>query len=156
MTIPTTITEIGRASFNSCSNLTEVNYNAIDASKSNFYNGQNKVSPPFMDSNENLIINIGNDVKILPNHLFMSSNVKQVNIEEGLEKIGKQTFDGCINLTSVTIPTTVTEIGRYSFDSCSNLTEINYNAIDASESKFTYWDSEYRRNKSSITILGSK
>ena len=145
VTIPQNMQNIGLYSFARCPNLTLINYNAIDASESNFFDENNYVAPPFFGCNENLTVNIGSDVKVLPNYLFMSSNIKQINIEEGLEKIGKQTFYNCSNLESATIPTTVTEIGNYSFNKCSNLATINYNAIDASKSDFSYYDSATRK-----------
>ena len=156
ITLNQNIKSIGKSSFSNCYNLTTINYNAIDASESDFLNSNNTVTLPFKNTNENLIINIGSNVKVIPNYLFMASYAKKVNIEEGLEKIGHQAFYNCTKLEGITIPTTVIEIGRYSFNQCSNLTTINYNAIDASKSDFSYWDSEYRKNFSSITILGSK
>ena len=155
ITLNQNIKSIGKYSFYNCSNLKIINYNVIDASASNFING-GYVNPPFYGCNENLIINIGSNVKVIPNYLFMASYAKQVNIEDGLKEIGHQAFYECLNLKSITIPSTVTKIGRYSFNECSNLSEINYNVIDASKSDFTFYDSESRRNKSSVTILGSK
>ena len=38
--------------------------------------------------------------------------------------IGKQAFDGCKNLTSITVPDSVTSIGTYAFRLCTNLTSI--------------------------------
>jgi hypothetical protein len=45
-------------------------------------------------------------------------------IEEGVVSIGKNAFEDCTNLKSVTIPNSVTSIGDYAFLGCSSLTSI--------------------------------
>jgi hypothetical protein len=48
--------------------------------------------------------------------------LKRIILPDGLERIAASTFDGCINLESITIPSSVTYIGQYAFRSCSSLT----------------------------------
>ena len=50
--------------------------------------------------------------------------IKAVNIEQGVENIGNEAFDGCSSLTSVTIPNSVKTIGDFAFDGCSSLTSV--------------------------------
>ena len=57
-------------------------------------------------------------------HTYASS-IKSVKIEEGVTRIGKGAFYGCINLTQITIPSSVTSIGDAAFYSCSSLTEVH-------------------------------
>ena len=102
--------------------------------------GEIRVQSPFWGVNENLTVNIGNRVKIIPNYIFVGTSVKTLNLNEGLEEIGVQAFQDCENLLSITIPSSVKELGVLCFSFCSNLSEINYNAIDASASNFDIED----------------
>jgi hypothetical protein len=52
------------------------------------------------------------------------SNIKTVDIKEGVTSIGRIAFEVCYNLTSITLPESVTSIGNYAFGSCRNLTSI--------------------------------
>jgi hypothetical protein len=50
------------------------------------------------------------------------SNIKTLDIQQGVTTIGEYAFYGCSGLTSVAIPNSVTSIGIYAFSSCSGLT----------------------------------
>ena len=52
------------------------------------------------------------------------SQIKEVEIGEGVVKILYGAFKGCTGLTSVTIPDSVTEIGEDAFEGCTGLTSI--------------------------------
>ena len=52
------------------------------------------------------------------------SNIKSVEIEEGVTSIGRYAFYNCSGLTSVTIPNSVTSIGSEAFYGCSGLTGV--------------------------------
>ena len=49
------------------------------------------------------------------------SNLKEVVLNEGLQKIGWAAFLRCILLTSIKLPSTVTEVGAYAFADCIDL-----------------------------------
>ncbi len=53
-----------------------------------------------------------------------SSQIKTVEIRQGVTSIGNFAFYSCYNLTSVTIPAGVTSIGNYAFRGCSRLTSV--------------------------------
>ena len=53
-----------------------------------------------------------------------NSNIKLVDIENGVTSIGNGAFGDCISLTSVTIPDSVTSIGNGAFSSCTSLTNL--------------------------------
>ena len=57
--------------------------------------------------------------------LYLNGNlVKNLNIPEGVTRIGYCAFYGCSAITSVTIPGSVTTIETYAFDGCSGLTSV--------------------------------
>ena len=51
-------------------------------------------------------------------------DIKKVEIEEGITRIGDDAFFKCENLKNITIPESVTSIGNNTFGICSNLTDI--------------------------------
>ncbi len=61
-----------------------------------------------------------------------------VVIPQGVTAIGKDAFENCKNLTSVTIPDGVTSIGNYAFARCTSLTNvvIPYGVTSIGESAF--------------------
>lgn len=52
--------------------------------------------------------------------------IKILVIEEGITRVGGQTFMGAVNLKSVVIADSVTEIGFRAFGSCKSLTDITF------------------------------
>lgn len=53
-----------------------------------------------------------------------SSKIKHLIVEEGVYRIGKNTFAWCTNLTSVTLPESLLGIDSQAFARCENLTSI--------------------------------
>lgn len=56
---------------------------------------------------------------------FTEMEVKKVVVEDGVTRIGTDTFYNCTNLERITISNTVTYIGSNSFYNCASLTYIN-------------------------------
>lgn len=52
------------------------------------------------------------------------SLIRNAVIEDGITNISAWTFEGCINLESVTIPESIVEIGRYAFSFCSRVESV--------------------------------
>ncbi|MBR2732086.1 MAG: leucine-rich repeat protein, partial [Clostridia bacterium] len=48
-----------------------------------------------------------------------------VTVPEGVTRIGREAFAGCVNLTTISLPSTLKTIGDYAFRDCSALTEIS-------------------------------
>ena len=63
-----------------------------------------------------------------------------VEIPDGVTKIGKAAFYGCDRLTGVTIPQSVTSIGFSAFANCVALTRANIPRGVFSIEKSTFWD----------------
>lgn len=97
------------------------NYEIVD--------GQARIIEGSKIYNEYLIIPYqidGYDVVEISDFAFMGCEIiKEVFIQDGIEKIGSKAFEGCFNLETVTIPESVVEIGDEAFNFCGSLTEIN-------------------------------
>jgi len=64
----------------------------------------------------------------ISNKAFEScSKLREVVLNEGLQKIGYQAFQNCKSLQSIKLPSTVTEIGDWAFDGCHNLNKVVLN-----------------------------
>jgi len=67
-------------------------------------------------------ISIPSTVTKIDEYVFNScTELKEVLLNEGLQKIGESAFRQCTSLHSITIPSTVIEIGKEAFDRCTNL-----------------------------------
>ena len=72
------------------------------------------------------------------------TSLTSVTLPEGLTEIYNSAFSNCEKLTSITLPEGLTNIYDYAFQSCRNLTDFNYNGTVeqwASITKSYYWKS---------------
>lgn len=58
------------------------------------------------------------------NALYLCSNITEVYIASGVEKIGSQAFYGCSSLELAVLPWTVCDIGSVAFQNCTALKEV--------------------------------
>ena len=101
MTIPNSVTSIGRATFSGCSGLTSVHISDLEA--------WCKIS--IWDNYSNPLYYAG--------HLYLNDEeITDLVIPHSVTKIGEYTFGGFSSLTSVTIPNSVTDIGAGAFRDC--------------------------------------
>ncbi len=106
VTIPTSVTSIGRHVFQNCRNLTNINVDQDNM----YYSSEDGVL--FNKDKTSLLVYPDGNLKtsyIIPNSVIF---------------VGDSAFDGCINLTSITIPDSVTSLGRDSFYYCTRLKSI--------------------------------
>lgn len=118
ISLPDTVIEIGSDAFNSCGNLTTVNFAADSALETighhAFSNCQN-LTP----------INIPDTVTEIGDSAFSDcSSLTQINIPDGVTAIYDYTFRGCSNLRSVKLPDNLEQIGACAFSDCSNLQSV--------------------------------
>ena len=115
VTIPNSVTSIGRYAFEWCSRLTSVTIpNSVTSiGESAFLKCKGLTS-----------VTIPNSVTSIGDYAFREcSGLTSVTIPNSVTSIGESAFRECSGLTSVTIPNSVTSIGDYAFD-CKNLATV--------------------------------
>lgn len=122
LTIPKTITKIGSSAFQSCENLTEINYNAETCESLGSYAFSNAGS-----AGSGIVLNVGKTVKKLPAS-FMNGVSKLYKVvfdaDCGITKLDNSTFYKCTGLTDVTLPAGLITIGKTCFNGCTALKSI--------------------------------
>ena len=131
ISIPESVTNIGRSAFFGCTALTEINFNATNCSD---LVNNNQVFSYAGQNGEGITVNIGANTTKIPAYLFFPystdssylPNIASVHFakDSTCTSIGSFAFRNCSGLTSITIPDNVTSIGRYAFSGCSGLTDI--------------------------------
>ena len=122
MTIPDSVTSIGRYAFHGCTGLTEILYNAKAAADLDF---DSKAFCNAGTSSDGLRVAIGDGVEKIPSYLFSGcTGLTSVTIPDNVTSIGSGAFLGCTDLTSVTIGNSVTSVGSSAFSGCTGLTSV--------------------------------
>ena len=124
ITIPENISKFSHYSpFDGCKSLSVVNWNAKKCY--DFIYDTYSRYPFTVCANTITEVNLGNQVRILPNHFcYNLKNVKSIILPESLEYFYESAFAGCSSLTSIAIPDLVETIPRYGFYGCSSLKKI--------------------------------
>ena len=116
ITIPNSVTSIGDYAFYHCSSLTSI---TIPNSVTSIGEGA------FMYCRSLTSITIPNSVtRIEPKTFVKCCSLTSITIPNSVTRIGDEAFRDCDGLTSITIPNSVTSIGDYAFYYCSSLTSI--------------------------------
>ena len=102
VTIGSSVTSIGSDAFSNCSGLTTINWNAKSCASFT----SNASSQPFNGLTGITMINIGNEVKNIPDYLCY----------------------GLLGLTNITIPSSVSTIGNNTFGNCAGIKTLTWNA----------------------------
>ena len=100
VTIPKSVTSIGKKAFDGCRGLTSIIWNAKIFPSFSSYS-----SSPFYDINTKITeFIIGDEVTNIPNYLcYGMSNLKSVTIPKSVTSIGEKAFYGCSGLNEVHI-----------------------------------------------------
>ncbi|MDE6067462.1 MAG: leucine-rich repeat domain-containing protein [Treponemataceae bacterium] len=127
VSIPASVTSIGDDAFYGCTKLREGKFTGTKA-QWNAIKGINEVNITYIQCSDGYI-----GVKDVPDYLKMYGTMvtwhtdglpASLIIPDGVTAIGKNAFQDCTSLTSVTIPGSVTSIGNYAFDCCTSLTSV--------------------------------
>ena len=146
ITIPDSVTSIGRWAFSFCSSLTSVTIpNSVTSIRDNAFNSCAKLTSITIP---NSVTSIGNSAfsscsgltsitipdsvtSIEGSAFYYCTGLTSVTIGNSVTSIGGSAFYECTSLTSITIPDSVTRIGGNTFAYCSNLLEIDFSTHNA-------------------------
>ena len=116
ITIPSSVTSIGRSAFSGCTSLTSVTIPSsvtnIGSSAFSFCEGLTSITIP------------SNVTSIGENAFWYCEGLTSITISSSVTSIGDEAFGRCESLTSVTIPSSVTSIGENAFCYCEGLASI--------------------------------
>lgn len=132
ITIPNSVTHIGKFAFEQCKNLTSINMgNSIisigtDAFyRSGWFNQQNgllylgKCCLGYKGAKESEILEIAEGTQVIADEAFYEYKLTEIKIPNSVKYIGDSSFSGCS--ASLTIPNSVISIGEYAFVGCTGL-----------------------------------
>ena len=114
LTINERCINMGNDTFDNCTDLTTINFNAINCGMSGFGGNQSITT-----------IEIGDSVEKIPiNFAIGCTGLTSINIPDSVTTISISAFSGCTGLTSINIPNRVNIIQSYAFNGCVGLTEV--------------------------------
>ncbi len=139
ISIPSSVTSIGKYAFSGCSSLTSIEIPSSVKSIGDFAfifcDGLTSIEIPssvtsigyeaFYDNTGLTSVMFGENSQLesIGNSAFEGcSSLTNIEIPDSVTSIGKYAFSGCSSLTSIVIPSSVTSIGEYAFSGCSSLT----------------------------------
>ena len=127
--IPEGITTIGKYAFANCMTVTKVKLPSTLTEIGD---------SAFWDCKKLNNIKFPEELKKIDDDAFIScKNLVDIKFPNSLESIGMKSFAGT-GITEITIPENLKNIGSAAFVNCPNFKIVYYNAIDASQSTFTY------------------
>lgn len=132
VSIPPSVTKIGKGAFYGCKSLASVTIpNSVEEIGGN----------AFYECESLTFITIPTLVTKIEYETFKRcKSLTSITIPNSVMMIGDDAFYGCESLTSITIPNSVTEIGDAAFSNCESLTSITIPNSVTSIGTFLFWD----------------
>ena len=137
VTIPDSVTYVGKNAFSGCTGIETFSAPASIASKVAKESDSQNLGKIIITSGSTIepdafygctgltSVTIGNSVTSIGNSAFYDcTGLTSITIPDSVTSIGNYAFRGCTGLTSVTIGNSVTSIGEYAFRNCTGLTSI--------------------------------
>jgi hypothetical protein len=127
VTIPDSVTGIGKEAFALCEGLKEINVAAENRAYKSaggvLFNKDETTLIKYPEGKEGTAYQIPGSVASIGDKAFyFCYGLSSVTIPDGVINIGEEAFYHCNGLTSMTIPKSVTDIGEGAFNHCTGLT----------------------------------
>ena len=116
ITIPSSVTSLGRSCFWHCSGLTSITIpSSVTSLGRSCFSGCSGLTS----------ITLPSSVTSLGDHCFDDCiGLTSITLPSSVTSLGDYCFYRCFGLTSITLPSSVTSLGEYCFSDCSGLTSI--------------------------------
>ena len=175
ITIPSTVTSLGKGSFYGCRFMATVNFPGSNTSSNldintNIYGMFYGAGGYTLNLDRNItfndgfsiapfrnvyIVNIGSHVTSLPEKLFYeSTNLAQINMSNTVTTMGDYCFYGCTNLMDISscLSTGMTEIPEHAFDHCTSLVSVTIPSYITTLHASAFWYLKFEDNYTQITL----
>ena len=153
ITIPGTVTSMGRNAFSKCEKMQTVTFQPSDTGTPLTFYGNNKEEAPFYQAKLQALVLNRKLVRANENTSFLffayHSELSSVTLGEQVDAIHDCMFSST-GISSIEIPSSVTSIGSYAIYNCQSLTSVTINGL-------VYIDDYafmYDNNLESVNIIG--
>ncbi len=121
--LPSALTEIGSYAFQDCTSLTEITIpRSVTELGDRVFQGCTALAS----------VTLNGTVAVITEGLFVHCEaLTSFTLNDGMNAIRDYAFAFCNRLGSVSLPDSINEIGEYAFRSCTSLTEINFGGTTA-------------------------